>query len=485
MGKIFTKKISSSILGRELIFNSFWSIFGALVSKGLFFLAWIIVARILGTNSYGEFGIIRNTILMFSTFAGFGIGLTATKFVSEYINKDKAKAERIISLTMLSGYLMGIIVSLFLFIFSDYLSSTTLNAPHLSIDLKIASLSLFFSSVNGAQIGVLQGLQSFKGIAIINTLQAIISFPIFIIGALYGGVFGSIIAFLFSIVIICILSSYKIHKEMFQRSLKFDYKNAWLEKDVLIHFSLPAFFSGISVVAIKWIADVMLVNQEEGYHSMGVFTAAFTFNTILMMFAVMLDAPFLTLMSKYKENNNVNIQKVNVIAPWLIGVFLILPFLVYPELGALFFGKEFYSEDFKWAFIWILSFTMVLMFKQGLSRILAVYNLQWWGMFSNFIWGIVLLLMLFFEKNKGATGLAFSYCVAYIVNTVITLPLYFYKKIIPKSTIISKESFGIWMVFIILIILNLYEISYFLRFIVLLLSYISIFYMFYHIYKSK
>ena len=281
----------------ELFNGTFWSIGGAILSKGILFFAWILVGRILGTYEYGEFGVIRNTVLMFSSFAGFGLGLTATKYVSEYLKYDKQKVERLIGLSLLFGFIMGGAIFILTMLLSPWVADSMLKSPHLVIDLQIASITLLFSSINGAQTGVLQGLQAFKRIALLNFYQSLFAFPLFIVGAYYGDVRGSVVAYALSIILNCVLSYYVIKKELKYNHLAIDYKNAWLEKSVLYKFSLPAVLSGILATIFKWFADVMLINTSDGYNAMGIFTAVYTFNTILMMLSIMLDAPFLTVMS--------------------------------------------------------------------------------------------------------------------------------------------------------------------------------------------
>ena len=63
----------------------FWTFAGTVISRGLMFVATVAVARILGKTAYGELGMIQSTVGMFSVFAGFGLGLTATKYVAELI----------------------------------------------------------------------------------------------------------------------------------------------------------------------------------------------------------------------------------------------------------------------------------------------------------------------------------------------------------------------------------------------------------------
>ena len=100
IGKI--KKIYSSQSDdvKGLAKGVFWSVIGSIISRGVLFMAWILMARILGKEAYGEYGLIRNTVLMFATFAGFGMGITGMKFIAQYIDIDRSKAGRIASLTL-------------------------------------------------------------------------------------------------------------------------------------------------------------------------------------------------------------------------------------------------------------------------------------------------------------------------------------------------------------------------------------------------
>ena len=76
-------RIKASPLGYRLANGAFWSVSGAVASKGMMLVASIVVARMLTREVYGELGIIRSTVNMFVVFASFGMGMTATKYVAE------------------------------------------------------------------------------------------------------------------------------------------------------------------------------------------------------------------------------------------------------------------------------------------------------------------------------------------------------------------------------------------------------------------
>ena len=421
----------------------FWSMFGSMISRGLLFLAWVIIARILGQGKYGEYGLIRNTVMMFATFAGSGMGQAATKFVAEFLYIDKLKAERIAALITRIGGITGGAVFIIAFLLSPYIAENTINAPWLVNEFRVASLVLLFSTINSVQIGVLEGLGLFRKVASINTINGIVSLPLFVLGAYFGGVYGSVIAYCLSMMLLCVLSSWHIRKQKLTGHFTFNYKACWQERNIIFSFILPALLSGILVLPIKWVTDVLLVNSS-GFSQMGVFTAAMTINIIVSSIAVMLNSPFLNIISKTKDNNNLRIERLNIFVPWLIGILFAFPLIMFPDLGGLVFGKEYAGEQFNQVFIFIIVYTLLLMYKQGFGRLFALHNLQWMALLSNAIWGVGLIGSFMLIKSLGAVGLSISYVIATIFSTIIVYPYFIKKGYISRQFVISPFVITIW-----------------------------------------
>ena len=132
-----------SLKAQEVLSGSLWSLLGAIVSKGLIFVAWVLVARILGSDGYGQFGIIRSTVLMFTTFAGFNLGITASKYVAELKLNNKERTGRILGLTLSFGLITGAVVSVVFYLAAPWLALNTLHAPQITSELQIGALILF------------------------------------------------------------------------------------------------------------------------------------------------------------------------------------------------------------------------------------------------------------------------------------------------------------------------------------------------------
>ena len=147
----FWRYVEASELRYRLAKGTLWSLAGAIVSRGLMLAAMVCVARILGTSVYGELGMIQATVGMFGIFAGFGLGLTATKHVAEFRDRDPLRAGRILGLSGLTAMLAGGLTALLLYALAPWLASRTINAPHLAGLLRVGTVLLFVSALNGAK----------------------------------------------------------------------------------------------------------------------------------------------------------------------------------------------------------------------------------------------------------------------------------------------------------------------------------------------
>lgn len=461
-------RVEASEIGYRLAKGVFWSMAGAVISRGLMLAAWVLVARMLGKTGYGELGMIQSTVGMFGVFAGFGLGLTATKHVAEFRSSDPARAGRIISLSWAVAMVTGGLMALGLFIFAPWLAEHTINAPHLSGVLRIAALILFINALNGAQTGALAGFEAFKTIAYVNLFVGLISFPILVGGAYFSGLTGAVWALAINLGVNWLLNHLALRKEARRYNVPFTFRNCSRELSILWRFSLPAVLAGSMVSPVNWICSALLVNRPNGYGEMGIFTAALVFQHILLFASGMLNAPLLSMVSNAGANVSEKLGTVNILSSWILGVVFAILLLCFPEIAQALFGADFDTRSFTVTFSLVVFCTTVMMFKAGLARVLAANSLLWWGLFSNTVWAIILIGCAVFFVQWGAPGLALSFSIAYILNTVILVPLYYFRELVPKGTLLSLESAIIWFILVVLVFLNIADVSLRVRSIVFL-----------------
>ncbi len=452
-------RIENSPIGSRLAKGVFWSMAGAVTSRGLILCATVLVARMLGKTGFGELGMIRSTVGMFGVFAGFGLGLTATKHVAEFRRSDPDRAGRIIGLSRVFAMLTGGLMALGLFIFTPWLAKHTINAPHLAGALRIGTLILFINALNGAQTGALAGFEAFKTIAYVNLFVGLISFPILICGAHFGGLTGAVWALTINLGVNWLLNHLALRKEARRYNISFTFKQCSRELPVLWKFSLPAVLAGIMVVSANWTCRALLTNQPNGYDEMGILTAALIFQLLLLFVSGMLAAPLLSMVSNAGPKISDKLGTVNILSSWILGVIVAIPLLCFPEIAQIIFGKEYDTRSFKVTFSLVVFCSSIITFKEGLTRIMVANSILWWGFFSNTFWAIILVVSTVFLVHWGAPGLAVSLVIAYILQTVVLLPLFYSRNLVPKGTLFSSESALIWFVLGGLVFLNIIDVT--------------------------
>jgi len=363
--KPFMARIENSPTGTRLARGMFWTMAGSVISRGLTFIAGVVVARMLGKTGYGEFGMINSTVGMFGIFAGFGLGLTATKHVAELRQKDPARAGRILGLSWIVAMVTGGVMALALFLFAPWLAQNTINAPHLADVLKIGALILLISALNGAQTGALSGFEAFKILAHINLFIGIVSFPLLICGAYLGGLTGVVWAMTINVAMSWIINHIAIRKEAAKHNVPLTFSQCTKELPVLWQFSLPSVLSGLMVTPVIWLCNTFLVNQPNGYAEMGIFTACLVFQNLLIFTSSMLDAPLMSIVANAGENISARLGTVNILSTWFIGVIVAIPLLCFPEIPNAIFGAAFKSKSFTLTFVIVIFTRQLLCIKQA------------------------------------------------------------------------------------------------------------------------
>ncbi len=275
---------------------------GTAVSRPLGMLSSIVIARILGKVGFGEMGIIQGTVGMFGTFAGFGMGLTATKYVAEFRLNDPARAGRVIGLSSSLTWVASAIMALTLVLLAPWLCENTLAAPHLTNYLKAGSLILLFSGVNGAQMGTLSGFEAFKSIGYINSIAGIITVPLTVAGVWIFGLWGLVFGLAGTQAASCLMCFYAVRREAARHKVPISFRNCTDELPIAWNFSVPALLSGLVLSPVNWACIAMLVNRPGGYGEMGIYNAASQWRTMLFFLPSILMQAVLPVMSSARAS---------------------------------------------------------------------------------------------------------------------------------------------------------------------------------------
>ena len=370
-----------------------------------------------------------------------------------------------------------------LFAIAPWLASNTLAAPNLAPILRISSLLLIFNTIVGIQAGSIAGFGAFKDLARIALFQGVISASLTVTGVYYFGLIGAVTAMVVNSIINLILYKITINNLIKSFKIKIDYIKSWKEKDIIWKLSFPTMLSSIMVGPIIWIANIIIINTPGGYGQLGIFNAANQWQTILGFLPVVIGGVLLPMVSANINKENKTLEVVNVLSGWIIVIIIALPLITFPEIISLFYGQNYSSNVFLKTITLMMLVSCILSYKDGIARKLIAKNLMWWGFISNMVWGILFITSILIFKNLGALDLALSYIISYSMNTLIFVPFYLSKKVIPKHLLISTEVFLIWIVLIIQTSLSLLNVNILTKFITLIISIGILVFSFYRIWN--
>ncbi len=400
--------------------GSLWLFLGNTLAQILTFSASILIARLLGKTTFGEYGMITNTLGMLGVFAGLGLGLTTTKYVAELKLKDPEQAGIVVGSSIIISLFSGGIIGLALFIFSPFLAEQTLNAPHLTEEIRISSLYIFFNAVNGMQIGALSGLESFKASSKINIIRGVLFFGCTILGTYLGGLKGIIIANVVASGITTWLSHKAIKLECAYHNIKISYKLQKKQWGILWNFSFPALISNILTIPAMWIGNTLLVNQPNGYAEMGIISAANQWRMMLLFLPTIFNGVALPILSEQNESTNNNFNNFETMVDMLqsVSIITIIPMYIVIILSSDWIMQLYGSDFSNGSSILILMVTGFTISAVGNAAGVAIQSMgkMWLGAFMNFTWASIYLIFIgVFVKFWHGLALAIGFSLAHLV----------------------------------------------------------------------
>jgi O-antigen/teichoic acid export membrane protein len=413
-----------SSLSMRLVRGAFWSLLGTMISRGLALIAAVFVARLLGAQAYGEFGIIRSTVGLFGVFAGFGLGLTTTKYVAEFRQSDKHKVGRVMALSLLVAFGTGGLMGGLILVLAPWLAENTLAAPHLSAYLQVGGLLLFFSAMNGVETGTLSGFEDFKAIASVNLWAGLANFPLMLVGVYLWGLSGAVGALIVGMALNWLLNSFAVHRATKKYDVAYDFRNCLDELPVLWRFSLPAVSASALVGPVTWLTNTLLVNQPNGYAELGIFNAADQWRVTLMFIPSVLVSVLLPIFSDLNAQTiKEDRRKFNqaVVKGQLMMAGVALPIgtvlLFFSQLIWRIYGGDYTNGER--VFVGIICAAMIGSFLAVVGLAVQSQGQVWLGFAVNAIHGLTLLVSAYYLVRYDAFGLATSYVIAYAVMAIV------------------------------------------------------------------
>lgn len=384
--------------------------------------ASLLVARALGLPSFGKFGMLQSTLLMFQTFAAFGLGETATKYLAELRATDPERAGRIAGLSTTTAMVAGVAFASLLFFLAPVIARRALQAPELEGALRVSAPALFFGALTGAQTGALAGLEAFRAMARVNVIAGLLTLPLLVGGVYLGGLTGGVWGLVLISAGTWLANKLVLHREFERSNVTIRFRGCVRELPVLWGFSLPAVLGGAMVVPVHWLCATLLVQRPGGYAEMGLFNAANQWHQALLFIPTLVSQAVLPILAN-RLGTGEREQALGTLRSAIRAnaIFSASIALVLAALSP--WIMQSYGAGFRagWPTLTIVVLTSVLFaISVPVGQFIAASGKMWVGFAMNSGWALAYFVFSMGLVQFGARGLAGARFLAYCLHAVWT-----------------------------------------------------------------
>lgn len=409
-------EIKQRVLQSRLFKDSFWAVFGNGMGYALLLLAGIIIARLLGKDLYGVYGVVKTTMLYIAGFTTFGLGTTSTKYIAQYIKKNPEHIKSIVRVGLQITLSFSGLVAILLFIFAKPLS-IFLDEPGLVNAFRILGLIVICRSMTTTESGILAGFGDFKSLARNNLIAGLYMLIASAILTYKFGLCGAYASLLTSQMLNMLLNYLTICKQL-KRQQQQEKKNYLIE---LLSFSFPIALQESSYTICNWVG-IMILTKLSTLGEVGQFTAAGQWNAIIMFIPGLLQNVILSHLSSASEDIEKHIHTTNM----MLKVNLVCTIIMFSIVFLLAeWISSFYGPTFTGLQRLICIYTLITIPECCVNVLKAEFISQGknWLMFSLRVTRDLILLLsayLLIKSNGGENG-----ALHYVMASMLATCLYF------------------------------------------------------------
>ncbi|MCW5558025.1 MAG: oligosaccharide flippase family protein [Verrucomicrobiae bacterium] len=398
-----------------------WNVLGGAAARLLSLGAMFVVARILGRPVFGQLGMIQYTFLTMGVFASFGLGITATRFVSLYRPTAPERAGRVAAMATTGAGVLATLGALGVLLAAPWLALAALDNVAFAPLVRLAAPMLVLGALQDASQGVLAGLESFRALARVAALTGAAQAAGMVAGAYAGGLSGCLVGLMVGMAAGYLATRLTLNAELVRAGLNPSWNGWRLEVPSLLRFAVPAMLAGGVVIPADWLVRAILTHQPSGEDQAGLFYAAHSIRMMILYVPGLVATaglPVLThLWGHTSGNEYLRVLRMKLAIGFAVASLVAVPAIVGAPWIMAAFGKGFAEGA---PALRVLACAAVITATLNMiGQSLVSEGRMWTGLLLNIIWATVLIsLSLWWIPRQGALGLAWANLAAFGVHLV-------------------------------------------------------------------
>ncbi|WP_165249038.1 oligosaccharide flippase family protein [Adlercreutzia sp. ZJ141] len=424
-----------------------YNIAGLCASKGAVFIAQVLASRILGATLYGQASIVVNTTAVFATMAALGLGVLTTRFAAELRDSDKDRLNRILGMSAAVGLVSSVSFAGVLFAAADAIAQSQLGSSSMAPYLRVAAVTLAFSTYNGIQRGTLVGLERFRQVMTVDIVSGMANIIFCPVAAILWGVDGYIVALAVVAVVTNLAYWVSVRRGLRRFSLRFDLKGAKSELRLLGSFALPTMLAGVLVGPVNWVCGVLLINLPAGYAEYGLYSAAFQWRTMVTTVLGAFGNAMLPILIAAKDSDE-SIERLSMLTEWIVAI--VISALIVPFSGVLtvLYGETYDAKSFSDCMTALMASCVVGSYLNGVNRKVIQRQKMWTAFVGNLIWAIATIFCTVAFLSLGAVGLACAVLAGYAIMLTFMLAVLYYQGAFDMGMLFNVRVGSVWVLLV-------------------------------------
>lgn len=413
-------KLTHSNVVRRLARGGFWTAIGTVGMSVFGILTSIGIARILGKEDFGRYGLLATTVMTFSTLAGASMAVTSTKFLAQYRTSDPDRAGALTTLCWSVSAGTGGILALALLFFADPIGRG-IGLEHSPNLLRVTAPAVLFAAIIGTQRGMFAAFEKFDTLAKLNITTTILNLCLILPLGYYFGVIGAIAGLSGSTVFNWLLNAFFLRRIMIANDLRVRFRAMKSEWRVLYRFSLPHVMGTILNSPVQWISMILITRQPGGIDQIALFSAAQRWRQVLLFLPGIIAQPSVPIIAERLHQKD-----YRTVAKLLLGTFGLLAFFCGTVGLALVFGAplilQAYGSEFVQGGTPVLRILILAAFFQAIltpfSNLVTSAGHTWLAFVGMVLKSSMLIAVTYALVYYGAIGLTIAHAASAAVSLV-------------------------------------------------------------------
>lgn len=409
-------------VGQRIKSGLSWTFLGSVTARLLGACSGILLARILGPDGFGQYGIVLSTVAMFSVYGGFRLANTSIKYVSEYRLRDPERAARVLKLSLAVSLVLCGLVGLVVSGFAPFFAEKMFDRPELAGCLVLGGLLVLFQGYESIVSQSLQGFEDFRSVALINAVRAILTLAICVPMAYFLGVKGAILGV--AAVAVCVLpqsySRLRRNKRRDHLPARTSLREAMREWPILWHFALPGFLTLVVISSVNWLGRMLLTRIGGGFASVGLLDAASQWMNLAFMVPTMMAGVVLPILSESHGRNAASEYRhalsLQIKAVMMVSLPITIALIGFSRLIAALYGAKYHGADELLPLVVVAGFFHT--FNMALRVNYESKARQWTNLSFNGLWAVILLVAAVLLVPRAGV---FGYAVAMLISECLLL----------------------------------------------------------------